>query len=259
MAFPGVLYGPVSEAFNIYAAHSPAPGNNGEGGLVAQRGRNKLGKQLVTDEGKFRFALNGGSTLTIGHVIGNAAQISTDIDLTCAAGAVGDRIISFTHGAATVAINYFAEGKAVISVTPGLADSYGIASHAALGSATAGIMNLAPGHALRRVLSTASKLDLVANPYASVVVVAATILQTPVGIAITALTSGQWGWLQTAGLCGVICTGTILVGGPVVMLLSGGTAGTPAPATAATQPVVGSVVQPAATGAASTLLLRLDH
>lgn len=261
MAYPTVMYGPESEPFNIYAANSPAPGNNGSGGQVAQRGRHPLGQQLVLADGrKFRFAENGGTTLTVGHAIGNAAQISTDLDLSAEAGVVGDRTVSFTHGAATVVINYFAEGMLTVSVTPGIADSYKIASHAALTSGGVDTVNLAAGSALRRALTlTTSKLNLIASPYKGVVVVAATILQTPVGVARTALTSGQWGWLQTAGLCPVICTGTMTVGSPAVMLLSGGTAGTPAPASAATQPVVGRVVHVGATGAASTLLLTMDN
>ena len=262
MAFPTIMYGPESEVFSIYAAKSPAPGDNGVGGATAQRGVMPLGQQLILQDGrKFRFALNGGSTLVVGNVIGNAAIIATSVDLTVAAGAVGDRIITFTHGAATEVVNYFAEGLGAISVGAAqLGDAYKIGSHLALTSGGAGqIVNLAPGHALKRALTTAGRLDLTANPYASVVVVAATILQTPVGVARTALTSGQWGWLQTAGPCPVVCTGTMTVGSPAVMLLSAGTAGTPAPASAATQPVVGRVLVVAATGAASTLMLTLDN
>jgi hypothetical protein len=256
---PMIIYGPDSEPYNAYSAVVQAPGAAGSGGPVAQRGVHPLGQQLVTADGrKFRFMLNGASTLTIGNVIGNAAIISTDRDLTAAAGLVGDRSVTFTHGAATTAINYFSEGFAVISVTPGLADTYRIANHEALGSGTSGVVNFAAGHALRRVLSTSSKVDLVANPYASMVVVAATILQTPLGVAVSALTAGQFGWVQSAGVCGVICTGTMTVGSPAVMLLSGGTAGTPAPAAAATNPVVGRVLVVAATGAASTLFLTMD-
>ena len=258
MAYPTSLFGPESLPYTIPAA-PVAPGVFTDN-TIAQRGRYRLGQQLILGGGKkFRFALNGGSTLTIGQAIGSAAIIATDIGLTAAAAAVGARSITFTHGAATVVLNYFAEGQIVNSVTPGLADTYDIASHAALTSGGADTVYLQPGQSVRTALTTSTRVDLSASPYASVVVVAATILQTPVGIAITALTSGQWGWLQTAGPCGVICTGTMTIGSPAVMLLSGGTAGTPAPASAATQPVVGRVLVVSATGQASTLMLTLDN
>ncbi len=259
MSYPTVLYGPESLPYEILTAATPAPGSFTDN-TIAQRGKYRLGQQLILGSGKkFRFALNGGTTLTVGHAIGNAAIVSTDVDMSAQGTAAGARSIAFTHGAATVAVNYFAEGSATISITPGLADTYDIASHAALTSGGVDTVYLQPGQQVRRALTlTTSKVDLVANPYASVVVVAATILQHPVGVAITALTSGQWGWLQTRGNCGVICTGTMTVGSPAVMLLSGGTAGTPAPATAATQPNVGLVTVVAATGAASTLFLTMD-
>ena len=53
-------------------------------------------------------------------------------------------------------------------------------------------------------------------------------------------------------------TGTMTIGSPAVMLLSGGTAGTPAPASAATQPEVGKVQAVEATGEFSALFLTID-
>src|SRR3990167_8285747 len=114
-----ILYGPESEGFNIYSAVSPAPGDNGAGGPIAYRGRLPLGKQLILEDGrKFRFA-RAGELMVVGEVLQSATPISTDASMACAAGAVGDRIITFTHGAATVVINYFAEGYGIISLTPG--------------------------------------------------------------------------------------------------------------------------------------------
>lgn len=260
MSYPVILAGPESEVFNTYDPVSPAPGDNGVGGQVAQRGVHPLGKQLVLDDGrKYRFALAGGSDLVRGMVQGSPAVITTDQSMACAAGAVGDRFISYTHGAATTAINYFAEGYAVISLDPGQGNAYKIASHAAIGSGTAGsIVNLAPGNALQTALTTTSDLSLLANPYGGVVIVAATILSAPVGVCVKVISAGDFGWLQTRGAAAVNCTGTMTIGSPAVMLLSGGTAGTPAPASAATQPEVGKVIMVEATGEASGLFLTLD-
>lgn len=258
MAYPNVIYGPISEAFNTYDPVSPAPGSFTDGTL-AQRGRHRLGTQLVTpDQKKFRFALNGAAALVVGEVQSSAAIISTDVDLTPSAGAVGARSVSVTHGAATTAVNYFAEGFAVMSLAPGAGHAYQIASHEALGSGTAHTIYFSAGHALREAITATTDVDLIANPYASIIQCAATISGAPIGVAVTALAIGDFGWEQTRGVCGVLCTGTVTIGSPVVMLLSGGTAGTPAPASAATQPEVGTVLRVAATAEWSSIFLTID-
>ena len=261
MAYPTVLYGPESEPFNTYAAVSPAPGNNGAGGPIAQRGRLPLGKQLILEDGrKYRFALNNGTNPSIiGDVQQSAVIETTDQSMACAITAVGSRIITFTHGAATVVINYFAEGYGIISLDPGQGQCYKIASHAALQSAVAGdIVNLAPGHAVRVALTATSDLSLLANPYAGVLIMAATISGMPVGVATSIMAASEFGWLQTRGVGAVRGAASNTIGSPAVMLLTGGTAGAVAPASAATQPAVGLVQMVEGTGEAQGLFITLD-
>ena len=259
MAYPDVLYGPESEVYNTSAAVDPAPGDNGAGGAVAQRGKESLGKQLSLSDGrKFRFTRAGGTNLVVGFVQQSAVIIGTDQSMAAAATAVDSRTISFTHGGATVILNYFAEGYAIVSLDPGEGQTFKIASHAALPSTATGTVNLAPGNAVRTALTATSDISLMAHPYDGAVICAATITGLPTGVAITAIPSGEFGWLQTRGPAAVTCTGSILIGGPVVMLLSGGTAGTPAPSSASTQPQVGFVQMPEAGGEASGLFLTID-
>src|SRR3990167_5625743 len=192
-----ILYGPESEVFNPYDPVSPAPGNNGSGGPIAQRGRHPLGHQLVLQDGrKFRFARAGGTLIVIGNVLQSATPIGTDASMACAAGAVNDRIITFTHGAATVVINFFAEGYANISLAPGSGQIYKIASHAALQSAVAGdVVNLAPGQALRVALTTTSDLTLVTHVCDGVITMPATPLSALAGVAVSLIASGGFGWI----------------------------------------------------------------
>jgi len=243
MAFPTIMFGPESEVYNTYDPVSPAPGDNGVGGQIARRGRLPIGQQLILGDGrKFRFARNGATLGIVGDVASSAAIIATDQSMACAAGVVGDRIITFTHGAATVVINYFAEGFAIISLTPGGGHCYKVASHLALRNATAGdVVNLAPGHALREALTTVSDLSLMAHPYDGVIQIAATITGAPVGVYISAIPVSDFGWLQTRGPGAVLGAGQLTIGSPAVCLLSGGTAGAVAPASATTQPKVGFV------------------
>ena len=260
MSYPTILFGPESEPYNIYAAVSPAPGNNGSGGAIAYRGVQPLGKQLILEDGrKYRFTRHGSGTAIVGDVQSSAAIITTDQSMACAAGTIGDRIVTFTHGAAITIINYFAEGYGIISLDPGQGQTLKIASHAALTSATAGdIINLAPGHAVRATLTTTSDLSLLAHPYDGTIIMAATIAACPVGVAQSAITAGAFGWLQTRGSCAVRGAASNTIGSPAVMLLTGGTNGAVAPASAATQPQVGFIQMVEGTGEAQGVFLTID-
>ena len=249
-----VMYGPDSEPYNIYAVVSPAPGDNGSGGQIAQRGRYPFGQQLILADGrKYRFAL-GGVLLVPGDVIQAAAALSTSEDLTPVAAAVDSRIIDFTHGAATTVINLFAEGYATISVTPGFGQIYKIASHLALQSAVAGdIVNLAPGNAIRVALTGTSRLDLHRHPYAGVLEMpVTTITAPPVGVALSAIASGGTGWLQTRGACAVLQDSTAVDGTHTVVPSAAAGAAGPHTDTEATSNIEVSIGQIMGSGSAST-------
>ena len=260
-----IFYGPDSEVYNLYSAVSPAPGDNGSGGQIAQRGVQALGQQLILADGrKFRFAL-GGELLVVGNVIQTDLALTTSENMAPDADqAIGDRIITFTHGGATTAINFFAEGYCVISVTPGGGDCYRIASHLALTNATAGdIINLAPGNALRRAITTgASKLDFKNHPYADVEQATVTTLDgMPVGVAISAIASGGFGWLQTRGACGVLQDSSAVTGTPAVIpSAAAGAAGplTDTEANSNKEVEVGRTLVIAATGKWSMVYLTID-
>lgn len=255
MAYPTVIFGPPdSMPYEIYSVTA----------AQAQKGRLPLGTQLVMQDGrKFRFAMNGGVLLVVGNAITQVLGLSTDEDMAAAAGAIGDRSITATHGAATAVANYFSEGYAVVSVTPGGGDTYKIDNHLALTSSGADTFNLAPGHALRRALTTTSRIDLASNPYAFVIQSAVTTLAAlPVGVAVSAITatSGS-GFLQTRGICGVLTAGTVIGGNRVVVPT--GTAGAVGPETATAanskiESTVGMVALVAASGAWSSIYLTLD-
>ena len=235
-----ILYGPDSEVYNTYLPVSPAPGDNGSGGHIAQRGVQALGQQLILADGrKFRFA-RCGTLVVIGDVLQSASPIGTDASMACAIGAAGDRIVTFTHGGAITVINFFAEGYANISLAPGSGQIYKVASHLALQSSQAGdIVNLAPGQKLRANLTTTSDLTLVTHVCDGVIQMPATPLGALAGVALTAIASGSFGWIQTRGIASVLSAASTVSGNNVGCLLTAGTAGGVAPLSAATQPVVG--------------------
>lgn len=251
-----ILYGPESMPFDLHSAVSPAPGA-GTAGVIAQRGVFPLGTQLVMNDGrKYRFALAGGSALVVGDVISSAAIITTDQSMAAAAAAVGARSIVFTHGAATVVINYFAEGYATISLAPGAGQVYKIANHAALTSGGADTVHLWPGHAVRVALTTTSDVSLLAHPNAGVIQLAASISGMPVGVAVSTIAAAGFGWLQTRGVASVLTEGTVVIGANAVGDTA--TAGACGPATAATEAVIGRVQMVEATTEWSGIFLTLD-
>jgi hypothetical protein len=263
MAFPTVKYGPDSEVYNLYSVVSPAPGDNGSGGQIAQRGVESLGQQLVLADGrKFRFAL-GGALLVVGNTIQAADALTTSEDLTAVAAAIGSRIISFTHGGATTVVNFFAEGSAVISVTPGGGDYYKIASHLALTNGGTDIVNLAAGNAVRRALTTTSRVDLRQSPYANAIQIPSAVLTgIPLGVAVSAIASGGTGWLQTRGSTGVLTNGALIKGARAIVP-GAAAAGACSPETPTTgesdvEVTLGTVLAVAATTAWSTVFLTLD-
>jgi hypothetical protein len=233
---------------------------------AVRKSRFPLGTMIILQDGrKFRFAMNGGSALVPGDVIQSAVPIATDVGLTPAVGAIGDRLITFTHGAATTIANYFSEGYAVISITPGGGDLYKINDHLALTNATAGdVVNLAAGYALRRALTVAnSKVDLIPNPYCFVVQMPSTpITAALAGVAVSAVTATTGaGWLQTWGPVGVLTSGTQVAGNRTIVPLATGGAAGPMTATATTsdnQVTIGHVLKVAASGAWSTINLTLE-
>jgi hypothetical protein len=260
-----VLYGPDSLAYETYAAEVPAPGPGFSGCQISQRGRFPLGTKLVLQDGRgFRFGLNGASTAVVGDVHQTPVVITTDVDLTPTAisttvNYVGAREVSFTHGAATTVQNYLAEGMVIMSLAPGGGHTYKIAAHAALTSGGTGeIVYLAPGHQIREAITTTTDIDLIPQLYASTIQCAATITGAPVGVCVSATAANRFHWLATQGLCGTLSSASLTIGSPAVMLLSGGTAGSVAPAGAATNPVVGKVVRIAGATEFSSIFLTLE-
>jgi hypothetical protein len=89
---------------------------------------------------------------------------------------------------------------------------------------------------------------------------ATTIGSNPVGVAVSAPTTGQYCWIQVEGAANVLTAGTLIVGNRAVAPT--GTAGAcgPETATAATSKIestIGQVLRVAATTAFSTIDLHL--
>lgn len=242
MAFPNVLYGPEGEQFNTYSSQ-----------------RWPLGTQLNMQDGrKYRFALAGAADLVIGDLETSAANVANDVGRTGIAAAVGSKAPTLTLGGATTA-NLYAEGFWNIAVSPGGGESYRIDNH--LAGTTAVVFNLVSGHSLRTAITTVSRIDLIANPYKSVIQTpVTTTTAAPTGVAVSAIVTLTYGWVQTAGIACVLTSGTVVLGAPVANIQVAGAVG-PLSVTIGTtvvQQVVGTCQRVNAGAAWSTIKLMLD-
>jgi len=162
-----------------------------------------LGQIIAGDDGaEYVYVLAGGSALVAGKLCQAPAEVTADENLAVAAAAVGATQI-VTTTTVTVTANQFAGGYVVVSITPGLANKYRIASHPA---ATGAALTINLEDPILVALTTATRIDLIPNPYNGVIVqsVSGSLTGAPVGFAVAPVTAGQYGWLQTKGVTAVL-------------------------------------------------------
>lgn len=162
-----------------------------------------LGQFIFGDDGrKYIYALAGAAALVAGKLYQAPAEDTGDQNI-AAATAVSGPFGSNTAGQATlitasmtVTANQYSGGYVVVTVTPGLATMYRIKQHAAFTSAAATFFL---EDTLQVTLTTSSRLDFIPNPCNGVILSQTTLTSAVVGVAVAAVTLGQYGWLQVAG------------------------------------------------------------
>lgn len=184
--------------------------------------QHNLGERAVTNDGRaFRYVKAGASDLVPGKLQQSPAEITNHENLTPSAASVGDTSITVTLGATLATANQYANGWAVVTVTPGQGYQYKIKSHpAAAQSASLTLQLVDP---IQVALTTSSRIDLVQNPYSGVILNPATATSAPIGVAVYPITASQYGWVQVGGPASVLADGAVTVGNLVVA--SNGTAG----------------------------------
>lgn len=158
-----------------------------------------LGTKAFTDDGRvFRYACAGGVSLVPGKLQQSPAQVSNHLGIAVqAAAAVGATSVSVTLGATAATANQYAGGTMVVTATPGQGYTYKIKSHPAASLSTT--LTLTLEDPIVVALTTSSTVSLMANPYNGIIVNPTTATGSPVGVAVTAVTNAQYGWLQVGG------------------------------------------------------------
>lgn len=178
--------------------------------------RATLGTRIATNDGRvFRYCQAGGGPLTPGTVCQGPATLSQHLANTPPVVPVGATSFVYTPGAIGVVANYYTEGILQVDTAPGAGYSYVIAGHDAVTSSTPFVLNLRDP--IQVGLTGTSRVGLVPNPYSGVIPTPATTASGLIaGVATYPLAAGEYGWLQTWGLCSCVIVGTPALGATVV-------------------------------------------
>lgn len=154
-----------------------------------------LGAMIEGDNGrKYVYVKAGTSALVAGDLLQAPAEDTADQNIAATAAAVG--ATSITTASMTVTANQYAGGFVTVTVTPGLATTYRIKSHAAYTAAAATFELEDP---IQVALTSTSRLDFVPSPYNGVIQAPTTLTSAVVGVAVNDITASQHGWAQVAG------------------------------------------------------------
>lgn len=195
-----------------------------------------LGETVYANDGRvYRYAYAGAVALVAGKLQQAAAQVTGDQNLTAVVSVAGDFIVSSTS-TVTWTANQYSNGYCLVSVTPGVGYMYQIASHAAF---TAAAPTFTLKDAIQIAWTTSTRLDIIKNPYDSVIVNPATASSAPVGVAVFPVPINNWGWLQVSGVANVLADGAITTGTSIAA--SNAVAGAVEPA-AGVQAIVGQAM-----------------
>jgi hypothetical protein len=182
----------------------------------------KLGTRAESDDGRVFRYVKAGEALVAGNLIQSSAIVPDHLATTATATSVGARSLTFTPGATAGAANLYADGYLGVSDSNGAGYTYGVDSHAAITASVAFTLYLKD--AVQIALTTGSKLGLIANPYKNVIKMPATTATgSLVGAATYIIASGEYGWVQTWGLCNVLVAGTPALG--AIVMAPGAVAG----------------------------------
>lgn len=155
------------------------------------------------------FCLNGAVATVAGSIYQSAVPDAAYDDIVVAATAVGERDITVTTGATALTLNQLAGGYMIVADDAGEGRTYVIASNPAVATTTAGVITLASG--LEVALTAASTVTLVVSPYSGVIIHPSPPTALVVGVAMSAVAAGEYGWFQTKGVGSVLSDGTLVI------------------------------------------------
>lgn len=172
-----------------------------------------LGVKVTANDGReFRY-IKAGEAIAAGYLVQTTLEHTNHESRTPTAADIGATTITSAMGATAMNANEYAGGWLVVTNTPGNGLMYEIDHHAAvLSSGTATLYLKDP---LKVALTSSSRFDLVHNPYKDCLVFDGgngTETGIPLGVATTAIASGEYGWICVTGVVSCLADGNLTVG-----------------------------------------------
>ena len=177
--------------------------------LFTETGATRLvavGHRLTEDStGRvWRYAKAGGANLSRGKLTVAATVDAQRINLSFAtAPAVGAKTVSVTIGTGAAAANDYRDGWLVVQDGGGEGRAYPIEGHDAITASTAGDFDLMEAIDTLGVISE-TNVDLLKNFYDGAVISTLDQADLVLGIPNVAITTAEFGWIQTYGPCAAL-------------------------------------------------------
>ena len=208
----------------------------------------------------FRYAL-AGEALVMGNLLQASVNDTTYTNMAIGtAGAVGDAYLQVTNGTATITAAQF-KGGSISSYTAGtvaIGDEYTITDVTGT-LTTGGALKVWLDRPLRYAYTTSAKVTMKRSPWSGVIQAPATTqTEIAVGVAIYAIASGEYGWVQTHGICAVLSDGSTFAVGSDVGTPSGTAGCVTVFAAGTTHQRVGVVRQVSASAHCISAFLQID-
>lgn len=150
-----------------------------------------VGQKFDTDDGReLALVQNGATALAAGVLVQSEAEVTAHQKLAMTVPAAypataGLFQILVTNGSTVLNVNKFASGYAIVAAGTGIGQIFAIASHQPAANAATFVVTLEDP--IQTTLDATSKISLLQNPYANVVINPTTATGQPIGVTANAI------------------------------------------------------------------------
>lgn len=235
------------------------PGNQFEGSSTTTQRSHPLGSVMVFADGRrFKYGLASATEIATGKLCQQTLNSANYDELAVAAAvAAGDRVVTVTNGATTIAVDAFADGYINVEDDAGEGYLYTVKSNNA--AAASGTCTLNTYEKVEVAMTTSTTVTLFRNPMSAVIIHPSPATALLVGVTPKVITASTYGWFQTWGPASVTTEGTVVINERVIDSASADGAVAPTASTAAGEEnYVGVVMEVAATTEHSLVFLQIS-
>ena len=175
--------------------------------------KHRLGSIIEWPDGsKFRFCKNGAVALLAGVVTQGPLPIAAHLEMVVSVlAAIGAKQISATMGATAVVKDQYKDGLVWVNKSTGIGHTYRIKGHAAAALSSVVTLDLYEHSPVVVAFGVASEVSMYSK-FNGVLVHDSPPTAGLCGVTMCAVPIGYYHWEQVHGLCGVIASGTLVVG-----------------------------------------------